>query len=444
MNFSGCHNVVQPKKRELSTVSLFGKLREHELELNRLKEQESYEKKVKNIALKSNAQKKELNEEEENSYQDGTLNLLTKNFNRFLKKKNRERSQPKRRYNSKLNESSSTNFTCFGCGKPGYIKIDCPNNQNKDKKVSRKTEKSRGERAYISWEDNDMSSSSDTLAESEEANLYFMVNNEESSCDFVRICSTDLESYDQLLIAFKETHDESNRLVICNQLKSANNLLEPKVKSSEKELHDDKTKLVNLELMCLHASIKTIKIAKVLEKKVEYLMKTLSKLTMGRTNLETALGSQNVVFSKHGLWYKYGKKNNVKKLSSFFVPTKTKYSFCNSVKPVHLVSCSYRMVIHLGLVVRIEALKQEGGGVEGMKKVKEESQPKERKKTSYKTVLVEFQKFNRLFYQQNTKTTKSSLGFRVYKRVKGEKQSHKQFYTSSPLHQELHPIPKNY
>ncbi|XP_068486444.1 uncharacterized protein [Phaseolus vulgaris] len=289
-----CHNVVQPKKRELSTVSLFGKLREHELELNRLKEQESYEKKVKNIALKSNAQKKELNEEEENSYQDGTLNLLTKNFNRFLKKKNRERSQPKRRYNSKLNESSSTNFTCFGCGKPGYIKIDCPNNQNKDKKVSRKTEKSRGERAYISWEDNDMSSSSDTLAESEEANLYFIVNNEESSCDFVRICSTDLESYDQLLIAFKETHDESNRLVICNQLKSANNLLEPKVKSSEKELHDDKTKLVNLELMCLHASIKTIKIAKVLEKKVEYLMKTLSKLTMGRTNLETALGSQNV------------------------------------------------------------------------------------------------------------------------------------------------------
>jgi len=42
------------------------------------------------------------------------------------------------------------------------------------------------------------------------------------------------------------------------------------------------------------------------------------------------------------------------------------------------------------------------------------------------------------FYQQNTKTTKSS-----YKRVKGEKESHKLFYTGSLLHQELHPVPRN-
>ena len=102
---------------KLSIVALFGNIREHEFELNRLKEQESSEKKAKSIALKTSVQKKELSEEEENSDQDETLNLLTKKFNTFLKKKNQERSQPKKRH-FKLNESSSTNYTCFSCSKP--------------------------------------------------------------------------------------------------------------------------------------------------------------------------------------------------------------------------------------------------------------------------------------------------------------------------------------
>ena len=82
-----------------------------------------------------------------------------------------------------------------------------------------------------------------------------MVNNEESSCDSISSCCSNYsKSYGQLLIAFKETHDKANRLVvICNKLRSANNLLEPMVKSLEKELHETKTELVNLELMCLHA-----------------------------------------------------------------------------------------------------------------------------------------------------------------------------------------------
>jgi len=131
---------------KLSTAALFGKLREHEMELNRLREQESSEKKVKSIALKTSVLQKELSEEEGNSDQGETLNLLTKKFNRFLKKKNRERSQSKRRYISKLNESNSTNYTFFCCGKPGHIEIDCPSNQNKDRQVSKKTERSRGKR----------------------------------------------------------------------------------------------------------------------------------------------------------------------------------------------------------------------------------------------------------------------------------------------------------
>jgi len=85
-----------------------------------------------------------------------------------------------------------------------------------------------------------------------------MVNNERSISDSVSEFSTDSESYDQMLIAFKETHDEANKLaVICNKLNNANKVLEPKVKSIEEELHKAKTDLVSLELTCLHPSIKT-------------------------------------------------------------------------------------------------------------------------------------------------------------------------------------------
>jgi len=49
---------------------------------------------------------------------------------------------------------------------------------------------------------------------SEASKLCFMVNNEGSSYDSVSDYSTDSESYDQLLIGFKETHDEANKLLL--------------------------------------------------------------------------------------------------------------------------------------------------------------------------------------------------------------------------------------
>ena len=41
----------------LTTIALFGKLREHEIEMQMLNELESSEKKVRNIALKTNTKK---------------------------------------------------------------------------------------------------------------------------------------------------------------------------------------------------------------------------------------------------------------------------------------------------------------------------------------------------------------------------------------------------
>jgi len=83
-----------------------------------------------------------------------TLNLLTRKFNKFLKKNNRDKNQVSNKYNSKkVNEFNSTNYTCFGCGKQGHIKADCPNNQRGAIKKFEKKGKTR--RAYIDWQDND-------------------------------------------------------------------------------------------------------------------------------------------------------------------------------------------------------------------------------------------------------------------------------------------------
>ena len=144
--------------------------------MNQLNDQENEEKHVKRIALKAIGQK---GDQDSSDCSDGeTLNFLRRKFCKFLKKKNRDKSHPSKRYNSKkINEFNSTNYTCFGCGKQGHIKVECPNNESKEKGANKKFEKKgKVRRAYIAWQDNDDSSSSSSSKEDEEANLCLMEN----------------------------------------------------------------------------------------------------------------------------------------------------------------------------------------------------------------------------------------------------------------------------
>jgi len=107
----------------LTTTALFCKLREHEIEMQRLNELESSEKKIKNIALKTSTKKnEELEDEVAESSDNENLNHLVKRFGKYLKRKG-IKGNPKR-YTSIHNDSNSSNFTCYNCENKDISKLN--------------------------------------------------------------------------------------------------------------------------------------------------------------------------------------------------------------------------------------------------------------------------------------------------------------------------------
>ena len=146
----------------MTTASLFGKLREHELEMNRLVVQESEDKHNKGIALKAINQKRQ---QDSSDCDEDTMSLLSRKFSKFLKK---NKGQASKRY-KKPNDFNLNKYTCYGCGEQGHIKVESPNNESKEKTDFKSERKGKTKKAYIAWDDNEVSSSSSS--EDEEANL---------------------------------------------------------------------------------------------------------------------------------------------------------------------------------------------------------------------------------------------------------------------------------
>lgn len=66
--------------------------------------------------------------------------------------------------------------------------------------------------------------------------------------------------------------------------------------------------------------------------KIEYLISTLAKFTLGISNLEVVLGSQRWVINKHGINYSAkSEKVNSKKFSDFSKPSSVTCFYCNTI-----------------------------------------------------------------------------------------------------------------
>jgi len=127
------------------------------------------------------------------------------------------------------------------------------------------------------------------------------------------------ENYDRLLDAFNEMHEKAQKLSQAyNSLKGKLRWHVDKIISCQKELSSLKLKDEELEKALENSSCndKTIstsspsqcEMCKEPKSKNEYLLKTLSKFTMGRDNLDAFLSQQKCKFKKEGLGYTFGKK----------------------------------------------------------------------------------------------------------------------------------------
>lgn len=288
------------EKKSLSKMSLsalFGKLQEHEIELGRLEQNESQEKKNKNIALKTESREQS---KENDSDEDENIILLVKKFGKFLKN---DRTFKKKSFKKKDNSTSNQNFTCFECGKQGHIKADCPNIAKKN--FNRKKD---FKKAYIAWEDNEVSSSSET--ESEEcANVALMASHQS---DDEEVSNIDSPLYNktnnELIIEYNDAQNAIKELLIeCKNLcklvstqKKQISSLQEKIDIMEK--NSEKLKQNSACNKCKSLSFEIVQLNRVIE-----------RYEKGQLGLENVLNMQRYSNDKSGLGYSKFDKPNLNK-----------------------------------------------------------------------------------------------------------------------------------
>lgn len=288
------------EKKSLSNMSLatlFGKLQEYETELGILQKHESQDKKAKGIALKVDS--KEV-EKDDDSGEDENVMLLVKRLGKFFGHKNNfgNSNFVKRKKFSKSKDkeasTSTQDVTCYECGKQGHIKPDCPKLLKKGGLKDKK--KFRNKKAYVAWDDNEISSSSDSDSD-ESANLALMASHHSDDED--GNVSSDFSLFDNdVQGVINELLNECKILykTISSQNKQISSLKE-KVETMEKDFNNEEMNSKQKEnFVCNTCESLTLQIVQ--------LKRIIERYEKGQIGLEGVL-SQQIRYSndKSGLGY---------------------------------------------------------------------------------------------------------------------------------------------
>nr|XP_012567732.1 uncharacterized protein LOC105851424 [Cicer arietinum] len=317
---------------KMTIATLFGKLREHEMELHRLDVSEQSNRKRKGLSLKAQTHKEksepDTDDSESESEEEPEIGMLVRKFKKFLKKKGSQSRKPpnsKTKGFSKSDTNDSKVITCYECGKTGHIRSECFKLQNRNKlvKAKGKDQQPSTKRAYIAWNDNDEESSKDL--EDEEANLCLMANTDLDSDSEVSITSN--PSYDELHDAFNELHAEHVKVV--KQLICTKKMLEKQCMMCE-EIKKDYKLLEDMNEHLKKESCAKQTSCTELERKVVSLKSDLAKFASSKNNLNVLLGNQRNHYEKSGIGYRQNK--NAKQNHKF---VKSKQMHDIFIKPTH-------------------------------------------------------------------------------------------------------------
>ncbi|XP_050908720.1 uncharacterized protein LOC127122424 [Lathyrus oleraceus] len=312
------------EKKSLSTMTsatLFGKLQEYETKLGLLEKHEVQEKKSKSIALKVDSK---IVKKEDNPEEDENFMLLVKRLGKYFGATNNigNSSYTRRKKFSKNKEretsTSNEDITCYECGKQGHIKPECPklakNRDNKGRKDYNK-------KAYIAWDDNEISSSSDSDSD-QNANLALMASHhsddegDEVSSNF-SIFDNDAEgAIDELLseckILYKTISSQKNQI----------STLEENIEKMKNNLKDEKEELIK-NFTCTKCESLAFQIVQ--------LKRVIERYEKDQIGLEHVLSSQRYSNDKSGLGYSNFAKQTSNK--TIFVKAKEQIPLDKSNKP---------------------------------------------------------------------------------------------------------------
>jgi len=238
------------------------------------------------------------------------LRLIVKRFSKFLKYKNKTNSNFAEIKRSSRKQEKHVIPTCYECGKMGHIKPECPVLKLKQK-LEEKGEADKHKKKRKAYNSDSNSSSESDGSIKEETNLYLMARIGSSKSSVSSFNSNDDENnYYELLNACNELHKEVTKLQKSNNKRRGEiKWFEGKVKQLEEENENLITSLEKLEKSKKHSRSKDDTSSPQCEKypgkleKIDYLMKTLLKFTLGRSNLDAVLGSQRSVLNKEGIGY---------------------------------------------------------------------------------------------------------------------------------------------
>ena len=312
------------EKKSLSTMTsatLFGKLQEYETELGLLEKHEVQEKKSKSIALKvdSKVVKKEDNPEEDENFMR-LVKRLGKYFGAENNIGNSSYTRRKKFSKNKEREASTSNedITCYECGKQGHIKPECPklakNRDNKGKKDYNR-------KAYIAWDDNEISSSSNSDSD-QSANLALIASHhsddegDEVSSNFSIFDNDAQGAIDELLseckILYKTISSQKNQI----------STLEENIEKMKNNLKDEKEELIK-NFACTKCESLAFQIVQ--------LKRVIERYEKGQIGLEHVLSSQRYSNDKSGLGYSKFAKHISNK--TIFVKAKEHIPLDKSNKP---------------------------------------------------------------------------------------------------------------